>query len=433
MGKTWLVRDLAARSGRELVEVNLERDPRWARIFTGGDPRRMLGDLGAVIGRPITAHRSLLFLDEAQAVPEVLGSLRWFAEEMPDLPVVAAGSLLEFALANTAMRVPVGRVTYRHLEPLSFLEFLQAHGQEQLVQRLAEWRPGGEIGLPIHEAAGAWYERFALVGGMPAVVAKDVEDGESRRCREIQNDLAAAFRDDFARYMGRLDPGILDRVLLAAVAQLGDKFVHARVGEGVKQHQVARAVELLTQARLLTVVHHSTAQGLPLGGSVHARNRKVLLLDIGLAHALAGMPAWPGLPSWSGLADAMRGRLAAQLVGQQLRVLPPGSGLEPALHYWQRSEGRVGEVDFLLQVGARMVPVELKSGSAGAMKSLHQFVFERGLPLALRVDANPPSIQDLAVKTTLGDAVRYRILNLPGYLVWRAAELLELALPTSAA
>jgi len=323
----------------------------------------------------------------------------------------------------------VGRITYRHVEPMSFPEFLQAHGQGSLRERLLSWRPGEELGATVHETAGTWYERYAMVGGMPAIVASDVEHGDPRRCRDLQADLLASFRDDFARYVGRMDPSLLDRVLLAVAAQLGDKFVHARVGEGVKQHQAARALELLAQARVLTAVPHSTARGLPLGGSVNARNKKVLLLDAGLAHALLGTPANSSFPRWQQLADVVRGRLCAQLAGQQLRVRPPGSGREPELHYWQRSDGRAGEIDFLLQVGQRVVPVELKSGAAGAMKSLHQFVHERGLRLALRSDANPPSVQDLAVKTTQGDAVRYRILNLPGYLLWRAADLLAEAAP----
>jgi predicted AAA+ superfamily ATPase len=263
-----------------------------------------------------------------------------------------------------------------------------------------------------------------MVGGMPAVVAADVEHRDPQRCRRLQSDLIIAYRDDFARYVGRMDKAILDRVLLAVAEQLGDKFVHARVGDGVKQQQSTRALELLAQARLLTLVPHSTANGLPLGGSVHARNRKILLLDVGLAHALLATPAGAAFPRWQQLADAVRGRLSAQLAGQQLRVLAPEAGDEPSLHYWQRSGGRPGEIDYLVQTGQRIVPVELKSGASGAMKSLHQFVYERGVKLALRCDTNPPSVQDLEVKTTLGDPVRYRILNLPGYLLWRAAELI---------
>ncbi|MBK8095535.1 MAG: ATP-binding protein [Planctomycetes bacterium] len=429
VGKTWLVRDLAARTGRDLVEINFEREPRRAVAFSSGAPRRMLSDLALALGREIRADKSLLFLDEVQAAPSVLPSLRWFAEEMPELPVVAAGSLLEFALTDEAMRMPVGRITYRHVEPMDFAEFLLAHGQDALRDRLLAWQPGEPVSAAVHDTATSWYERYAMVGGMPAVVAADVEHGDARRCRDRQIDLLATYRDDFARYVGRMDTGILDRVLFAVADQLGAKFVHARLGEGVRVAQSARALELLSKARLLTVVPHSTASAPPLGAAIHDRNRKVILLDVGLAHALLGTPAAALFPHWSELGDAARGKLSAQLAGQQLRAQQPGIGHEPTLHYWQRSGGRPGEIDFLLQTNHRIIPVELKSGATGAMKSLHQFAHERKCRLALRTDTNPPSIQDLDVRTTQGHPVQYRILHLPGYLLWRAGSLLAVVDP----
>ncbi len=425
VGKTWLVRDLATASGRELIEVNFERDPRLAPAFAPGTARQLLGNLELALGRPIAADKSLLFLDEIQAAPAAFASLRWFAEEMPMLPVMAAGSLLEFVLGDDAMRMPVGRVTYRHVEPMSFEEFLTAHGQNALLEQLAAWRPGARLGEAAHDAGSRWHERFAMVGGMPAVVAADVEHHDAQRCRQLQRDLMTAYRDDFQRYAGRMDTVILDHVLLAVADQLGEKFVHARVGDGVKQHHSVRSIDLLAKARVVTVAPHSTANAIPLGGHLHLRNKKAILLDVGLAHALLATPAARTFPRLEQLAPPARARLSAQLAGQQLRCLDPGSGIEPVLHYWQRGGGRAGEIDFLLQTGQRIVPVELKAGAAGAMKSLHVFMHERGLGLALRIDTNPPSLQDLAVKTTAGDPVSYRILNLPGYLVWRAAELLD--------
>lgn len=423
VGKTWLVRDLAARAGLELIEVNFERNPGLARVFADHDPHRVLGDLALALEMEIDPGRSLLFLDEIQAAPAVLGSLRWFTEELSQLPVIAAGSLLEFALNDHQYSVPVGRLSYLNLEPMSFPEYLLAHGQRALVGRLQDWHPPSPIGEITHEKAMGWYDRYAMVGGMPAAVAEDVEHGDPRRCRRLQADLMTAFRDDFAKYIKRLDPGILDSTLLSVVAQLGRKFVYARVGEGVKQHQAKRSLEMLARARLLTIAQHSSANGVPLGGEVRARNRKVLLLDIGLAHALLGTPAATGYPRFDFLASAIRGQLAEQLAGQQLRVLPPGSGYEPTLFYWQRDGGRPGEIDFLIQIDDFIVPVELKAGAAGAMKSLHQFTHDKGFEFAVRVDRNPPTVQDVEVKTTQGDPSRYRLLNLPGYLLWRVAEL----------
>jgi predicted AAA+ superfamily ATPase len=423
VGKTWLVRDVARRSNRELLDLNFERDPRHARVFSANDPKQVLGDLSLLIGRDIPIERSLLFLDEIQAAGAVLGKLRWFAEELPQLPVIAAGSLLEFALAEHTFSMPVGRIGFLHLEPMGFDEYLRAHDQTKLLTVLLDWQPGQRLSPTAHTRALEWFYRYAMVGGMPAVVAADVAGERPRTCRELQRDLVATFRADFAKYAGRMDRNVLDHVLEAVARSLGRKFVYAQVGEGVKQHQAKRALELLAAARLCHLVRYSAATGIPLGGDASDKFRKAILLDIGLFHALADTPAGDQFPPWRELAPAVRGQLAEQLVGQALLVGGDPTGDGPRLFYWQREGGRPGEIDFLIQAGGRVVPVELKAGVSGAMKSLHQFMFDKQLRFAVRIDENPPSLATIDVATTQGDPVRYRLLGLPIYLAWRAIEL----------
>lgn len=419
VGKTWLVRDLAARSGRQLAEINFERDPSFARYFRTNDAVAILGELSLALDRDISPDRSLLFLDEIQAADSVFAKLRWFYEEVPSLPVVAAGSLLELSLGDGHSSMPVGRVSFQHVEPMGFPEFLEAHGQQRLLRTLEEWRPGASP-LPVaaHERATEWLHRYSMVGGMPAVVAADVGGRDARACRELQRDLAAAFRADFARYSGRMHPGVLDATLRAVAGSLGRKLVYAQFGDGVKQHQARRAIELLAGARVCHLVRHTAANGLPLGAEVKDTFRKAILADVGLAHALLGTPAATVFPSWADLAPAVRGQLADQLAGQQLRLIGALTGGGPELFYWQREGGRPGEVDYLVVAEGRIVPVELKSGAAGSMKSLHQFMFDKHLDLAVRCDANPPSLMDVPVATTRGDRVSYRLLSLPPYLLW---------------
>jgi predicted AAA+ superfamily ATPase len=212
-------------------------------------------------------------------------------------------------------------------------------------------------------------------------------------------------------------------VVHAVARSLGRKFVYAHVGEGVKQHQAKRALELLVAARLCHLVQHTAATGLPLGGEVKDTFRKVILLDVGMFHALADTPAADRFPAWTDLAPGVRGQLVEQLAGQALLLGGDRTGDGPRLFYWQREGGRPGEIDFLIQTGGRIVPVELKAGAAGAMKSLHQFMFEKKLRFAIRIDDNPPSFATIDVATTQGDRVRYRLLGLPIYLAWRAVEL----------
>jgi len=424
VGKTWLVRDFARRHKHDLIECNFERDPGLARAFHSKDPRQILGDLALELERELNPSTGVLFLDEIQAAPEVLSRLRWFAEEMPELRVLAAGSLLEFTLGEDGHSMPVGRVSYLHLHPMSFPEYLRAKGQRQLVAALAACDWDTSLSETAFAAATRWFERYAMVGGMPAVVLHDAEGAEASTIRRLQSDLMSTFLDDFGKYAGRTRPELLATTLRGVARQLGGKFVYKAVREGVRSDVVRRALELLARARLCHLVRHSSANGLPLGGEVRPRNRKVILLDVGLAHALLGTPASQSFPRWASLAPAVRGALTEQLLGQQLLAsAPPWAA--PELYYWQRGAGRPGEVDFLEQVAATIVPIEAKSGAAGSLKSLHQFMHDKGLELAVRCDANPPSLQTLEIKTTQGDAVRYRLATLPNFLVSRFRPLVS--------
>jgi len=423
VGKTWIIRELAREQGLDLLELNFERDPGLARTFDTPDPRRILGDLELLLEHAIQNDRSLLFLDEIQDAPELLQKLRWFTEEIPELRVVAAGSLLEFAIRQPDVSIPVGRVTYLHMDAMSFEEYLMAHGQAMLLQRLAQWTPGESINEVVHQKASEWYERYMMVGGMPGVVVSDVEQGHPGSCRRMQTDLVAAFREDFAKYAARTDPSLIDRTLQAVTAQLGSKFVYAKVNDGITDTQAKRSLELLQQARLVCLAYHSQANGIPLGGEIKARNKKAFLLDIGLVHAMQRTPAGAVFPKMGDLSPSIRGKLSEQMANQQLRSMNPARGDEPLLYYWQQSGGRHGEIDLLVEIDQHIVPVELKAGSAGSMKSLHQFMHDKKLAFAVRVDTNPPSLQNLDLKTTQGDRAAYTLLAIPGYLLWRLPQL----------
>lgn len=427
VGKTWLARELASSSGLELAEVNFERDPRRAEAFASNDPARILGELGLHFGRRLSAGSTLLFLDEIQAAGEVLGKLRWFFEAMPELAVVAAGSLLEFTLADHSFSMPVGRVTFRRVEPLSFAEYLDAHGQSLLLERLESWRVDAEFSSAAHEQGLEWQDRYAMVGGMPAVVEADVRGAPATEVRGLQSDLLATYRADFAKYAGRMDREVLDRVLSSVAGSIGDKFVYARADVGLKGPQVKRALELLAASQLVTLISHTAANGVPLGAEVKDSSRKAALLDVGLLHALLGTPAGSTFPEWKTLVPELKARTSEQLAVQHLRLL--GSSHQRAeLFTWRREGGRAGEIDHVLQAQGRVIPLELKAGTAGSMKSLHHFMHDKALDFAIRVDRNPPSFSTVEVKTTRGEPVSYRLLSLPTYLLWNLEAVLEDAL-----
>lgn len=425
VGKTWLVRDLAQRSGRHLVELNFERDPSLARHFAGPGAAAVVDSLSLALGTEIAADTSLVFLDEIQAAPQVLAKLRWFAEEAAQLPVVAAGSLLEFALAGVRFSMPVGRIGYVHVEPMNFEEYLCANGQDRLRRHLRDCRPGMDQLPEVHQQGMRWWNRFLLVGGMPEVVGADKDGRTAEQCRDIQRNLVATYRDDFAKYAGRMDVSLLDSVLRSVVIQLGRKFVYSHVGQGVRHHQAKQSLELLAKARLVHLVVCTAANGVPLGGQRKEGFRKAIMIDVGLAHALLGTPAASSHPHPVDLAPQVRAQLVEQFCGQSLRQLDESPAAEPELYYWQREGGRPGEIDYLVQMGSRIVPVELKAGATGAMKSLHQFMFDKGLDLAVRFDTNIPSLQEVDVRTTQGDRSLYRLVSLPHYLIWNLKAILN--------
>jgi predicted AAA+ superfamily ATPase len=414
VGKTWLIRDLAERHRRRLVELNLERRPELADHFLAADPRRAISDLEADLGIALDVDRDILFLDEIQATPHLLAFLRWFREDMPQLAVVAAGSLLDFTLQEHDFSMPVGRVTYCHVEPLSFFEFLAASGNEKLRVALEDAAQSSHLRAGLHRRALEMFAEYCLVGGLPEVVDGWVGTRDSALRLQVQRDLIATYRDDFNKYRERVPADLLRRAMDAVPRQLGGRFVYSHVAADARHREIKRALELLLFARVCHRVEHTAANGLPLGAEANPRLFKVILADVGLSTAQLGLSPID-MRDLSRVVWANRGAVAEQFVGQQLRVaFEPFE--DPRLFYWQRAGGRQGEVDYVVQHGRRIVTIEVKAGKAGAMKSLHAFMAEKQLDLAVRLDANVPSVQDLALRTTTGRPVRYRLVSLPLYM-----------------
>jgi len=423
VGKTWLVRDFAKHNNLRLIEINLEKFPNLADLFSENDPQEILKNIEATLAIKIAHESSCLFLDEIQAAPELLAKLRWFKEDMPEFPVISAGSLLEFALKKIRYSMPVGRITYFYLEPMSFFEFALASGNEALYQKMISAAPEKVPPQTLHAACMALYRQYCLVGGMPEAVQTWLNTQDIQACIKVQHDLLATYRDDFHKYGGEIDARLLNRILLSVAEQLGSKFVYSMVDSGVQTTFIKRLLTLLSQARVCSKVAHTSGNGLPLGAESNEKFFKTLMVDIGLVSTMLGLS-----PAGQSKSDIMffanKGGLAEQFVGQQLRAAQ-APVMDPQLYYWQRTGGRQGEIDYIIQHGSHIIPVEVKSGAAGAMKSLHQFMAEKHLAFAVRFNANPPAIEDITVKTTLGQPVSYRLLSLPLYLAGQINTLLD--------
>ena len=348
VGKSYLIRDFARTHGLDLVELNFERDPRAAKLFGSGDVASLVRSIEAFTAKRLIHDRSLLFLDEIQAAPEVLAKLRWLYEQTPKLPVVAAGSLLDFALADHTFSMPVGRITYLHLEPMSFTEFLWGIGDDELAALVEESDPWHSLAEPLHARLLERFREYVLVGGMPEAVDTYRHDRSLLDAARVHQDLLATFRDDFAKYASAVHRDRLIKVLDAAPRMIGGKFVYRRVDREERAQALRQAVDLLCRARVCHRVEATHATGPPLGAEVDDRRYKLVLIDIGLVSASLGI-SLSDLAQTEDLVMTNEGAIAEQAVGQALRLVEPPFH-EPKLYYWARdTPGSEAEVDYVIQ------------------------------------------------------------------------------------
>lgn len=423
VGKTWLIRDLAESTQKRLVELNFERRPEFASFFSSNEPKEILQNIGAFFGFVIEPEKAILFLDEIQVATHLLAKLRWFAEEMPELPVVAAGSLLDFALTDHEFSMPVGRIGYMYLEPLSFEEFLDAVGYSSLREYLKSYTLNMKIPKVIHDQLNAAMKEYLIIGGMPSAVSSWISSQNFELVNQVHFDLLATYREDFAKYRGRLSTERLEDILTSIPRQLGKKFVYSHANPETTSSPLKQAVDLLCKARVCHRVFATSANGLPLNAEIKEKFFKTILLDSGLACAELGLSLYQ-LRSISELSLINSGGLAEQLVGQLLRTLFPPFA-PPSLNYWQRAAaGANAEVDYVLQHKNQVIPVEVKAGSTGALKSLHYFMERKKRDLAVRINSDFPSFSPVQVEMASGCKLEYSLLSIPFYLIGQLHRLL---------
>ena len=439
VGKTELVRIFADQEGLDLIEINLERHLELTKLFAGLDIPGILLELEGLTGKKAVPGKSLLFLDEIQAIPEAIAALRYFYEDRPDLAVVAAGSLLEFALSQHSFSMPVGRIEYLHLGPMTFGEFLEetdSYSAEWINNLDFDWHKqqndqhSGRLDIPasIHERLLKRQKEYLFVGGMPEAVSGFKDSHDFHAVSRIHNTLIETYIDDFAKYAGRTDLTRLQNVFRALPHQGGKKVVYARFSREDTSVQIKNALELLLKARIVTKVIHTHGNGIPLMAEMDERVFKLIFLDVGLLNRMVGLPPHT-LQGMDEVSLINAGTLAEQFVGQNL--LQDKELRSPLyLNYWQ-SMGKTenAEVDYLLQIDADLYPLEIKAGKTGSLKSLHQFMLEKGGTLAVRMDLNPPSIQKVRVKGPSKEEIVYDLLSLPLYLVSRLADAIKSTIP----
>lgn len=389
VGKSWAVRHHGERF-EHFVEINFEKEPQYGAVFRDDlNVNRICASISAMKGQPIVPNKTLLFLDEIQNCPEAIMSLRFFKEDFPDLHVVAAGSLLEFAIAELPT-FGVGRILSKYMYPLTFNEFLLANGYETLLKAKQTASANEPLPQPLHDKLVEQFRIYLLVGGMPEAVGKWVESHDFLACQEIQDALLASYEDDFPKYKKKVDPILLRMVLRSSAVQVGKKFVYTKATKDYKAEKIRQAVEMLVLSGLLVPVTHSGASGLPLGSDANKEYRKMLLLDSGLLLRLLDMT----FDNAEKMAEEIltsnvddlvnKGPLAEMVAGLEL-LRYKSSNMRHELFYWVRQEkNSTAEVDYLEPKNMKITPIEVKSSTQGGMKSLWIYMREKHLHQAFR-------------------------------------------------
>ena len=371
VGKTWIIRRLGEEFDHYL-ELNLEERPQISQLFTMDlDPHRIVRELSAYLGEEIIPGKTLLFFDEIQAQPKAITALRYFYEKLPELHVIAAGSLLEFELERVSF--PVGRVEFYYLYPMSFGEFLSALGKEPIREMI---QAEENLPSPFHEQLKDLFRDYTILGGMPAVLDTYVKNQNIEACRRIQTIIIETYLADFPKYSGKYQIKYLRTVFSNAPIQLGRKFKYSNVSTLYKSRELKEALELLEKASLLHRVYHSSANGAPLHAEQDDRKFKVIFFDTGLALNLLNVPLRDFFGNYD-ISLINEGAIAEQIVGQEL-VAGTERDRKPRLYYWHReAKSSNAEVDYLLTRGSDIVPVEVKRGATGRIRSLQIFLEEK--------------------------------------------------------
>lgn len=362
VGKSWLVKHFGETHFEgKVVLVNFEKSKNLHAIFKANfDVKRILFELGLVLNTTIEAGKDLLFFDEIQACAEALGSLRYFYEEMPDLHLIAAGSLLDFEFRNQPF--PVGRVETLNLYPMTFYEFLRARGKEQLSQLLKT--PLTDLPNGVEQYFEEDFNFYLIVGGMPECVKYFTETNNLQGIKNIQNDLLYTYEQDFKKYQPSINTDCLIDILDNATKFMGNQIIYTKLSERFSSQTVKKGVDLLKTARLLHSVQNVSVRGLPLTAS--GKQFKLFFLDVGLLLRKSNLE-YQNLYIKRELTAAFQGMLAEQFVAQQLIAQT-----DQQVFYWARTEvGASSEVDFVMVEDGKIIPIEVKSGKSGSLKSLH--------------------------------------------------------------
>jgi len=418
VGKTSAVVEFGKKHFRNSICLNLEKADD-SRLFS---EVLKIPDLVQLIelhsGYKVVEGETLLFIDEIQNSTVAMTQLRYFFEEIPQLHVIAAGSLLEVKMIREGFSIPVGRVEYLYLHPVTFDEFLYALGDEQTFDFLRKIHITSPIPKATHGLLLKKFFEYVIVGGMPEAVAKYANGASFIDLNPVYESLLKGFRDDVFKYSSRAQVAYIQFIIAQSPLYAGTRIKYEKFGgSSYKSREMRTAFDTLEKAMLLRRVYASSSVKKPVTANFK-KSPKLIFLDMGLVNYSLGVRE--DILNTNELGGTFRGQIAEQVVAQALSAFFVTR--EPELMYWYReSSGSTAEVDYLRIHKEHLVPIEVKSGKIGTLRSLHQFMHASGHKLALRVYSGNMDVRNVELE----NKKTYTLLSLPFYLLFRLDEMVE--------
>jgi predicted AAA+ superfamily ATPase len=383
VGKSTAVRNLSKQFDY-FIEINFDEQPEYQNLFANtSEINDLIEQLAIITQTEIIEGRTLVFLDEIQASLPAISKLRYFYEKKPNLHVIAAGSLLEFALSELPS-FGVGRVRSLFMYPFSFIEFLGALNEKPLASMIQQSNSKSPINPIFHEKLKSYFKKFLIIGGMPQAVQTYVANGDLLEVQRILDDLIIAIQADFVKYKRQIPPANIKSVFESIVKQVGTKFKYSSELTSLTNPMIKQVIDLLEMAGLVYQVTHSSSNGIPLGAEANPKKIKLLIFDTGIYQRILGLDV-ASLLLKDDIEVINKGNIAELFVG--LELLKSNDAYEKtALYYWHReAKNSQAEVDYVIQNQDFILPVEVKAGTKGAMQSMHLFMDEKKSRYGLRL------------------------------------------------
>lgn len=413
VGKTTAVFELS-KEFDQFINLNLELIEDKRIFENAASFEKLLDAIFFLKGAVRNVEKTLLFIDEIQNSGQAVKMLRYFFERNTGLYVIAAGSLLETLLEKN-VSFPVGRVEFLILRPFSFEEFLLAAGEDQLVKALEEIPCPGYAFEKIFDS----YRIFTLIGGMPEVVKTFIETRDLQAVKKVITNLIISFKEDVEKYgKNRAQINTIQHVIDNSFSMAGQRIKFQGFGNSnYRSREIGEAFRTLEKTMLLKVIYPTTNTRLPILAN-KKKSPKLQILDTGMMNFALGIER--DVFKSSDLRDVYKGAIIEHLVGQELLSLE--SNPDYNLHFWVRDKKQSSaEVDFLYPYEGRIIPIEVKSGSTGKLKSLHQFINLSGQKVAIRFYSGKTEIS----KISIPGSSTFTLINLPYFLTTRIKEYIN--------